>query len=226
MNFCPKCGARVRHGARFCAGCGSAVDGGGAFPAGGAAAQMPAAGIAAPAIEPTAPDGPPTDETVIPKSRGKLVGLFFGCLAFVAIAFLIMAADPAGDDWRTSAAPLGILFFGGGAVAAAFMMFRKSPGMVLNSHGFEFLAAFQGTGLVRWSEVAGYRVDSIMFQKMLVVLLKDPDAWCREHGGCGRANLATCGSPVCIPKAAALAGGFDSTVALFGRYFAKYGAGR
>jgi hypothetical protein len=30
---------------------------------------------------------------------------------------------------------------------------------------------------------------------------------------------------VCIPKAAALAMDFDSMVALFGRYFAKYGAG-
>lgn len=103
------------------------------------------------------------------------------------------------------------------------MMFGTKPGMVLNSRGFEFMAAAKSTGFVRWSDVAGYRVDSIMFQKMLVVLLKDPDAYCLEHGGLSKANMSTCGSPVCIPKAASLATDFGATVSLFRRYFAKYG---
>ena len=36
--------------------------------------------------------------------------------------------------------------------------------------------------------------------------------------------FATCGGPVCIPKAAAPAMDFGAEVSLFGRYFAKYGA--
>ena len=223
MNFCPKCGARVRPGAKFCSGCGGSVDGGVSAPV---QADEPTAASRYAVVEPTPPDRdrPATDETVIPKSKRKIIGFFFGCLAFVAIAFLMMAVDP--DDWRTSAAPFGILFFGAGAVASACMMFGTKPGMVLNSRGFEFMAAAKSTGFVRWSDVAGYRVDRIMFQKMLVVLLKDPDAYCREHGGLGRVNMATCGSPVCIPKAAALAMDFNSMVSLFGRYFAKWGAAR
>ena len=109
-------------------------------------------------------------------------------------------------------------------VASACMMFGTKSGMVMNSRWFEFMAAAKSTGFVRWSDVAGYRVDIIIpFQKMLVVLLKDPDAYCREHGGLSKANMSTCGSPVCIPKAAALAIDFNSMVSLFGRYFAKWG---
>lgn len=223
MNFCPKCGTRLRPGARFCIECGNAVGGAAKDASGNAGSSVRYDAVSA---DESLSYGPVTDETVVPKSKRKLVELLLGCLAAVGTSFVVIALDPGASDWRTNAAPLGILFFGAGVVVSLAMLFKKKPGMVLNSQGFEFLAQVSSPGLIRWRDVAGYRVDTILCQTMLLVLLKDPEGYCREHGVAARLNMKSCGSPVAIPESNSLAMDFPSLVTLFGRYFAKYGSGR
>lgn len=218
MSYCPNCGAVAGEAAHFCTSCGAALTKGGSVESG---TEPPA--VAHDNEVYSVKDSQPSDETVIPRSKGKLFLCFLGSTAFVAIA-CAMLADESGDP-RTAVAPLGILFFGATAVASLVMLFGNKPGLRLNSEGFEYSGSSVELGFVRWSEVSGWREHGIAGSRFLVVLLKDPEAFAGRMGGIGpalRVNTAMYGSPIAI-SSSALAVGFREFSDLFAEYFRKYG---
>lgn len=179
------------------------------------------------------------DETIIELSRTKLVLLLLASCAFVAAGVWLLTLDPAEVRAESSyrllfnspgyARGLGaaaVLFFGGCAVVAVRKMLDKRPGLVLNSEGVVDNASGVSAGLIPWAEVLGTDVFEMQKQKMLIVMVSDPEKYIARGGALrqtmNRANFKMVGSPVAIPSNT-LRISFPELVSLFERYREKYG---
>ncbi len=151
-------------------------------------------------------------ERVIELSRTKLVMTIAGSLAFVAIGvwFLTAADDGSLAGGRRFASPwmlqgLGavtVLFFGGCAVYGMVKMFDRRPGLVLGPTGLVDNSSGVAAGFIPWSDLRGAHVLEISGQKLLVVLVADPQKYVGRGNplkrALNRANVKMCGSPIVI----------------------------
>ena len=182
---------------------------------------------------------PATDETVIELSKTKMTLVALGALAFVAIGIWIMTLDA--GDIRTGksfrlffnspafAYGLGILaivFFGGAGVFIVRKFLDKRPGLVLNSEGIIDNASVASPGLIPWCEITGFNIFEMSGQKMLIVLVTDPEKYSKRGNFLKRtmnkANANMSGSPIYI-SANSLQIAFPELISEFERYLQKYG---
>lgn len=166
--------------------------------------------------------------------------MLLGALAFVGIGFWILTLDAeairAGRSFRLffnspafaySLGVLSIVFFGGLGVFLVKKLFDKSPGLILNSEGIIDNASVASPGFIPWSEITGIDIFEISGQKMLIVMLTDPQKYA-ERGNflirkLNSANAKMSGSPIYI-SSNTLAIAFPELVSLFEKYHQKYGA--
>jgi hypothetical protein len=179
------------------------------------------------------------DETVIELSKGKMVLMLLGAVAFVGIGIWFLTLDAeairAGRSFRLffnspafayGLGVLSIVFFGGVGVFIVKKLFDIKPGLIFNREGIIDNASVASPGFIPWSEITGIDIFEINGQKMLIVMLTDPQKYA-DRGNflirkLNNANAKMSGSPIYI-SANTLKIAFPQLVSLFEQYHQKYG---
>jgi len=164
-----------------------------------------------------------TDEVAIPLSKTKLLLMLAGSLAFVAIGLWFVIAPP---NFRNSywaaragvAGAAGIVVFGLFAFFLARKLRDSRPGLVVSNRGFYDNASATPAGEVLWDDVTGFDVMQIQGQRMIVVLVKNPEEYIERQTSAFKRKLMSmnanmAGSPISI-SANSLQIGFDELLAL------------
>lgn len=176
-----------------------------------------------------------SEEKIIELSKTKLLLLIFASLAFIGIGAWMISLDAAlieaqrrfnnpllvhGTGW------VAIVFFGWCGVIGIRKYFDKQPGLIFSSVGITDNSSGVSAGLIPWSEISGINIYEIQKQKMLIILVKNPDKYI-EIGSVikrtlNRTNYKMCGSPIAI-SSNSLKINFDELLKLSAEYFTKYG---
>jgi hypothetical protein len=178
------------------------------------------------------------DETIIELSKTKIVLLLLGAAAFVAVGIWMFSLDAASiQSQRRFNDPMyvrglglaSIVFFGIFGLLALKKLFDKKPGLVFNNSGIVDNTSSTSPGFVPWSEVVGAEVFEIQKQKMLIVMVRNPQEYMARGSllrrTLNKANYKMVGSPISI-SSTALGINFSELVSLFDQYQQKYGVGR
>ena len=180
-----------------------------------------------------------TDETIVELSKTKIALAILGTLAFVAIGIWFLSIDEAiirtSSSYRLLfnepiyARALGIvsiIVFGLLALFFVKKLFDKKPGLVFNNSGIVDNASAASAGFIPWSEVTGYDIFEMSQQKMLIIMVTDPEKYVDRGNAVKRklnqANYKMCGSPIAI-SANALKISFPELMSVFSQYQGKYG---
>ena len=176
-----------------------------------------------------------SEEKVIELSKTKMLLLIFGTLAFVGIGLWMISLDAAHiESQRRFNNPLfvhglgyvSIVFFGLCGIIVMKKLFDKKPGFILSNTGITDNSSGFSAGFVAWNEIIGFDVYQTHNQKMLVVLLKNPEKYIEIGSSIRRtlikASYKMSGSPVVITSSS-LKINFDELLKSCNEYFAKYG---
>jgi hypothetical protein len=181
----------------------------------------------------------PGDEKIIELSKTKIALAILGSCAFVAIGVWMLSLDEesirSGRSFRLFlnkpmyARGLGLLAIGLFGLLALFLfrkLFDKKPGLVFSDSGIVDNASAVAAGFIPWSEVIGSRIFEMPQQKMLIIMVKEPEKYIERGNAVKRklnqANHNMCGSPISI-SANSLKIDFAELHSLFDQYQQKYG---
>lgn len=179
-----------------------------------------------------------SDEIVIERSKSKIALGILGSSVFVIAGWWLLTLDA--DDIR-SGSGFRLLFnspavaYGLGVAAIvcfgilAFFFFKKifntEPGLIFNSSGIIDNASAASAGFIPWSEVLGSQVFEMQGQKMLVIMVANPQRYIDSGSALKRklnqANYNMVGSPISI-SATTLKTNFAELHSLFDEYVRKY----
>jgi hypothetical protein len=147
---------------------------------------------------------------VIPFSKRKLSKQLVISIVFVALG-CFMLSTPSGEDPGLFRHPLikngtaiGCLLLGlCGMLVFISKLFNKRPGIVIDDHGMTDNSSLVSAGHIPWSDVHLISHTTVMNQKMLLLIVKNPEDYVRRKksiiGQRGmRWNHKNCGSPICI----------------------------
>lgn len=164
--------------------------------------------------------------TSIPLNKGKLTLLLVGALLFVAAGYWMFQLDSAEilrhGRYRNPAfvhgvGLAGMAFFGAAALVAVRKLFDRKPGLIVDAEGIVDNASGIAAGRIPWTDILGFEQRRISNQRLLSVLLKNPEAYVAKSGAfkrlLQRANLAMGYSPVML-SSNALSVDFDTLCAL------------
>lgn len=176
-----------------------------------------------------------SEEKIIELSKTKIILILFLSLIFIGAGFWFVSMDAATiESNRRFNDPLFVHGLGWvttvfGSLASIFSikkLFDKKPGLILNSTGIIDNSSAVSAGLIPWSDVADFGIYEVHRQKMLTVLLKNPDKYIEIGNSMrktlNRANFKLCGSPIAITSNS-LKINFDDLVKVASEYLAKYG---
>jgi len=105
------------------------------------------------------------DELLIPASRKKAFVLLLGSLAFVAVGVFILKQNP----W---VAWLTMGFFGLGIPVSLLMLVSDRVYLKLTPEGLETSSLFNQKRLVRWHDVAGFRMGLVQNARMIEIVYR------------------------------------------------------
>ena len=179
-------------------------------------------------------DARATDELVIELSKTKVVLMVIGSLAFVAIGvFFLLNAEsvakdlPIDDPWFARGVGIAsLLFFGLAGIFGLRKLSDRNPGLVLNSSGIIDNSSGVAAGFIPWSEIKGAEIFEVHRQKILIIKVKNPQAYIDRGSALRRAankmNAKMSGSPIAITSNT-LKINFAELLSTFEQYHQKYG---
>ncbi len=179
------------------------------------------------------------DEKVIELSKTKIALAILAAVAFVAIGGWLLTLDAAhirssrsfnlflnNPIYVYGLGFLSIVIFGLLGLFFFKKIFDSKPGLIFSNTGIVDNASAVAAGFIPWSEVAGYDVFEMNGQKMLIIMVQDPQKYVDRGNAVKRtlnqANLKMCGSPISI-SANALKINFSELRSIFDEYQRKYG---
>ncbi len=180
-----------------------------------------------------------TDEKIIELSKTKIALAILASGAFVAIGVWFLTLDEAsirsGRSFRLFfnnplfAQGLGlasIVIFGLLALFFFKKLFDKKAGLVFNNAGIVDNASAVAAGFIPWSEVMGAEIFEVPQQKMLIIMVSDPQKYVDRGNAVkkklNQANYKMCGSPIAI-SSSTLKVNFSELLSIFNEYQRKYG---
>jgi hypothetical protein len=180
-----------------------------------------------------------SDETIIELSKKKILLGLLGASAFVAAGIWMFTLDEANilseRSYRlffnnpTYVYGLGlvsIVLFGLLALFFFKKLFDKKPGLIFSASGIVDNASAVSAGFISWSELIGSELFEMQGQKMLIIMVRDPQKYVDRGNAVKRtlnqANYKMCGSPIVI-SSNALKVNFSELRSLFDQYQRKYG---
>lgn len=184
-----------------------------------------------------------SDEKIIPLSKAKLAAIVLGATILAALGLWIAILDeatllkdaPFGGRVFPFDNPAamhtigiaGVVFFSACALFGIVKYFDKNPGLVLGATGFVDNASGVAAGYVPWTEVTQVKTFQVARQRMLIVVVSDPERYIRRGNpfkqAINRMNFNMCGSPITIPSSA-LKIDFDELSGLFNSYWNRHRA--
>ena len=170
------------------------------------------------------------DRVVIRSSRTKLILIVVGALLFVALgAVLIYIADeqnryPPIYVKAVSVAAIG--FFGLCGIFGVIKLFDSTAGLVLDRQGILDNSSGSAAGRVEWRDVRDIQARTISGQKMLAIIVDDPEKFL-DRGNFvrrffARMNYKYYGTPVFI-SAHALKVDFEELEKMVRDFQVRYG---
>ncbi|MBF9219639.1 STM3941 family protein [Hymenobacter ruricola] len=181
---------------------------------------------------------PVSSPVSIALSKRKLTYSLLGAFVFMALGlwFSLRPTDWLGNPflhtpgWIRAFGLLALTFFG----ILAFFVLKKmrdpNPGLVVTAEGLVDNASGLVGGLIPWADVAGIRELELMGQKMVMVMLRDPEAYIsRQPNPFKRqlmnTNFKSYGSPINI-SANALEYSYPELLALLTTRLTAYRASK
>jgi len=173
------------------------------------------------------------EEKVIELSKGKIVLLMLGAIAFVVAGIWMVTLDAEAIEnlnryndptlvYGIGAA--AIVFFGLMGVLGLKKLFDRSPGIILNQDGLTDNSSGFSVGFIPWSDVSGIGQYETHKQKFISILLRDPEKYVNSGNFLRRkANQATlkmAGTPITI-SANSLKTSYEDLLSAFEEYFEK-----
>lgn len=180
------------------------------------------------------PDMGAADELVIELSKGKTILMILGSFGFVAVGYWLFSMNAAAMKGAPIDDPLfihgvgivGMVFFSLTGILGIRKLFDKKPGLVLNSAGIIDNSSGLAAGFIPWSEITGAEIYEIRRQKMLMIMVRNPEEFIQRGNILQRAivriNSKMCGSPIAIsPNTLEI--NFTKLLSTFEQYHRKYG---
>lgn len=177
-----------------------------------------------------------SEEKIIELSKTKITLLIFGSVAFIALGLWLSSLDSVAIESSrrfnnpTFVHGIGWLSVVFGVLCGIFgikKLFDKKPGLVFNATGIIDNSSGICAGLIPWNEISGFDIYEVHKQKMLVILLKNPDKYIEMGNAIKRnlnkVNFKLCGSPIVITSST-LKVNFDGLLKISNEYLAKYGS--
>lgn len=177
-----------------------------------------------------------SDEEVVKLSKFKNTLLALGSCAFVALGiWMAFLSDAEIESQRRYNNSLIVHSVGWAAAIFAGMcgligvrkLLDHKPGLILSSAGLTDNSSGLSAGFIPWHEIAGFAVYAVRKQKLLVVLLIDPEKYLNTGNvlrrNLNRINHRMAGSPIFITSNS-LRLRFDDLLHVCNEYFYKYGS--
>jgi len=136
---------------------------------------------------------------VVDRSRAKGVACVVGCALFIVASLAIVAQ---GSAISLVVGAVGLLTFAGFGIGWIALLLRSGPGLVVDDDGFDDRSSAAAVGRVPWADVTSLSRRSIGGTALLVVKVREPEAYLTRLGLLARlaasANLRWLGSPVVV----------------------------
>ena len=166
-------------------------------------------------------------EVVVPLSKGKIVLLLVGAVAFVVGSIWIWSIAGAQTRYNPlymkAAAIAGVSFFGLCAIYGCLKVFDTRPGLIIDDQGIVDNSSAVATGRVFWDEIVALKVSEIAGQRFITILVAEPQK--RRGNFFGRmlnaTNTTMTGSPINI-SSNSLRMKFDELVQVLNEAFEKH----
>jgi hypothetical protein len=117
------------------------------------------------------------------------------------------------DAWvKYGGASCCVLFFGWGITYFIKKLFEKTPGMIIDEKGITDNSSAVTVGFIPWEDVIQIAKIEVMKQRMLLILVKNPEQYIQRQEGILKrklmeANLKDRGTPITIS-----AGGLQANI--------------
>lgn len=177
-----------------------------------------------------------SDEKSVPLSKVKSALLVLGSCSFVALGlWMAFLSDAEIEAQRRYNNPVFVHGIGWAAVVFATLcgsigirkMLDRKPGLVLSNAGLTDNSSGLSAGFIPWTDISGFSVYTVQKQKLLVVLLNNPERYISMGGvlrrNINRVNYKMAGSPISITSNS-LKIKFDDLLRVCGLYFSRYGS--
>ena len=159
--------------------------------------------------------------TEIPLSKSKIFLLLLIAAAFLTLGYWMFNMDASEiESHRKFNSPLfvhglglvSIVMGGLGGFVAIRKLFDPSPGLIIDELGITDNSSAFSAGFIPWKDIIGFEIRQIHSQRILYVLLSDPEKYIARFKPLKRAllgaNMKIAASPVAI-TASTLKIGFD-----------------
>jgi hypothetical protein len=143
-------------------------------------------------------------------SKSKLSLLLFFSIVFVAIGIMMFFIEPSGrrsmlniPAIRYTVAIASIVFFGFAMFSIIKKLQENKPGLIIDKTGITDCSSSIAVGHIPWSDIQKFTVASVMNQKFLMIVVKNPNDYInRQANNLKRKGLiynqTNYGSPVSI----------------------------
>jgi hypothetical protein len=146
-------------------------------------------------------------ETIsIPLSKRKLVLMTAGSWVLLALCgWNILAHDvPANGLLDRMFSGIGFLFFGCCGVFAAWKLFDKQPGLIIDSEGIVDNSSSIAVGRIPWAEITGFGISKVFGVKLITIRVTTPEKYIGVRGfvraWINSMNMKMTGSPINISE--------------------------
>lgn len=166
----------------------------------------------------------PLDIVEIPLSKTKMALMLAGSALFVAAGIWFLSNPDRFHANHVLIMAVGIaaiVFFGVIALYIVSKLFDTRPGFIVDNDGITDNSSMFALGFVPWEDVLELNVISVANQRIIMVLVKDPDGYIRRQPNAlarrtASMNYRSYGSPVAI-TANALKTKFDDLYQLINK---------
>lgn len=176
------------------------------------------------------------NEKIIYLSKVKLLLLIAGSIAFVFLGVWVANLDAEKiQSSRRYTDPVLVHLIGWVTVIFAVLcsaigvkkFFDKRPGLILSSLGVTDNSSGTSAGFIPWEDISGFGIYKIKRQKMLTILLINPEKYIHSGGtlkvALKKISHQMSGSPILITSNS-LKISFETLQGICNEYFEKYGS--
>lgn len=152
------------------------------------------------------PTHDPLDIIEIPLSKTKMALMLAGSALFVAAGIWFLSNSGRFHANHVLIMAVGIaaiVFFGVIALYIVSKLFDTRPGFIVDNDGITDNSSMFAVGFVPWEDVLGFDVVNVANQRIIMILVKDPDGYIhRQPNALARRtasmNYRSYGSPVAV----------------------------
>lgn len=122
-------------------------------------------------------------QTIIYNSRLKGLWIFLISILFVALGYFTWQKKPTLQNDHNVASIVAMVFFGLCSVVTLYMMLVRKPMLLIDEKGIVINPEHKKSARILWSEIAGFNAISINRNKMITIIVHDPETLIGSQSG-------------------------------------------